>query len=103
MITSENFKLDLAQQELVFIPKDNEPCEECDKKSDIQISLPLYTQDEFLRVLEILKKYKISKQEQEYVYNFYNRVFKTNKSPGCAKCLRNIVKHLQARYNRDYP
>lgn len=98
MNTTEN----LTSPELVFLPKDEEPCDECDKKPEVKVAFPLYTQDEFRKVLDLLQKYKMNPQELEYVYNFYNRVFKTNKKPGCAKCLRNMNKHLTNRYNQDY-
>lgn len=89
-------------QELVFLPIDKEPCEKCDNKPEIELKMALYTQSEFDLVLQIISLYKISREQREYVYNFYNRVFGTKKVPGCGKCFVNICKHLKNRYNKDY-
>jgi hypothetical protein len=87
--------------ELVFTTKTDEPCDECSKKSEVNLELPLYSYDEYLKVKELLNKYKISREEMDYIYNFYNRVFKTNKKPGCGKCLKNISKHLTHRFESE--
>jgi len=99
MNTTDN----MTSPEIIFLPKEEEPCYECDKKPEVNVEFPLYTHEEFIKILDMLNQYKISNQELEYIYNFYNRVFKTNKTPGCCgKYLRNISKHLNNRYQELY-
>lgn len=97
MNTNEN----LTSPELIFIPKSDEPCEECKDKAEITLELPLYTYQEYLKVEELTGKYKLSQDELNYIYNFYNRVFQTNKTPGCGKCLANMLKRLKHKF-KDY-
>lgn len=87
--------------ELVFTTKSDEPCEECSKKSEITLELPLYTKEEYLKVRQLFGRYKITREETDYIYNFYNRVFQTNKKPGCGKCMANIIKRLQNKFEND--
>jgi len=90
-----------SSTELVFTTKSEEPCDECSKKTEVSLELPLYSYDEYIKVRDLLHKYKISREEMDYIYNFYNRVFKTNKRPGCGKCLKNITKHLYNRFENN--
>jgi hypothetical protein len=50
----------------------------------------------------LLDKYGLTTIEMNYIYNFYNRVFGTNKQPGCGKCLVNNAKNLKSRYRELY-
>lgn len=84
-------------KELVFTDKDRD-CIECDKQKEITVSLGMTSNEEWFKIMELLNKMTISRQETEYIYNFYNRVFGTKKQPGCAKCMRNIAIHLRNRW-----
>lgn len=85
-------------QALVFTDKDRD-CIECDKQKEVTLTLGMETNEEWLKIIELLNKQTISREQTQYIYNFYNRVFKTNKQPGCAKCMRNIAIHLKNRWN----
>jgi hypothetical protein len=76
-----------------------QPCETCKKPKEMTMETRPYTKEEFDRVLPILDKYGLTKQETEYVYNFYNRVFNEKKQPGCGKCFVNMAKKLKIKYN----
>lgn len=89
------------KEELVFIDKEKEPCETCDKKPEVQIQLPNWTFDELQNIQPLLDKYGITRDEQKYIYNLYNRIFKTNQQPGCGKCLINVIKNLKNKYRTE--
>lgn len=76
-----------------------QPCETCKKPKEITMETRPYTKEEFDRVLPILDKYGLTRQETEYVYNFYNRVFNEKRQPGCGKCFVNMAKKLKIKYN----
>jgi len=85
------------KEELVFTDKERD-CEECDKEKEVQLSFGLSTRQEWDNVMNLIKKYGLSRQEIDYIYGFYNRELKQNKSPGCGKCFYNICKNLEKRY-----
>lgn len=77
-------------------------CEEC--KSDKNITLnnmPNYTLDELKQAFEQGNKRSYTGDEIKWFYNLYNRVFNTNKQPGCGKCFMNIRKALTERYKGE--
>lgn len=84
--------------ELIFTDKNHE-CQECANKKEINIKLGMTNNDEWEKIIPILDKHNITREETQYVYNFYNRVFNTNKQPGCGKCFVNICKQLKNRWN----
>lgn len=79
-----------------------QPCQRCKKPKEMTMETRPYTKEEFERVLPLLDKYSLSSQEQNYIYNFYNRVFNENKQPGCGKCFVNMAKRLKIKYNSQY-
>ena len=86
------------KEELFFTDKDKD-CEECDKEKEVQLSFGLSTRQEWDNVISLIKKYGLSRQEIDYIYGFYNRELKQNKTPGCGKCFYNICKNLEKRYS----
>lgn len=58
-----------------------------------------YTFEELELAHQKNKQSSFTKDEIAWYYNLYNRVFGTNKQPGCGKCFSNIRKHLETRYN----
>jgi hypothetical protein len=78
------------------------PCETCKKPKEVVMKNELYTKEEFDRIIGMLDKYGLGSVEINYIYNFYNRVFGTNKQPGCGKCFINNAKNLKARYRELY-
>lgn len=77
-------------------------CEKCKKSGEVEIKTRPYTDEEFHNIIPLLDKYNITPQERDYIYNFYNRVFGTNKVPGCGKCFVNICKNLKKKYSSLY-
>lgn len=84
------------------IEKPKKECAKCKKSGEVNLQTNPFTKDEMDRAMEICNKRTMSPQEQAWFYNLYNRVFKTNKMPGCGKCLGNNVKQLKIRYNELY-
>jgi hypothetical protein len=84
-------------EELSFTDKERD-CEECDKEKEVQLSFGLSTREEWDRIMVLIKKYGLSRDEINYIYGFYNRELKQKKSPGCGKCFYNICKNLEKRY-----
>lgn len=82
--------------------KIKKPCEKCKKPKEVELETKPYTKDEFDKVMPMLDKFGITPTEMNYIYNFYNRVFGTNKQPGCGKCFVNNAKNLRARYKELY-
>lgn len=85
------------KEELFFQDKELD-CEECGKSKDISVSFGLSTREEWDKVMALIQKYGLSREEINYVYGFYNRELKEKKSPGCGKCFYNICKNLEKRY-----
>lgn len=86
------------KEELIFTDKEKD-CEECDKEKEVQLSFGLSTRQEWDNIMVLIKKYRISKEEMDYIYGFYNRELKQKKSPGCGKCFYNLCKSLEKRYS----
>jgi flagellar motility protein MotE (MotC chaperone) len=84
-------------EELSFSDKERD-CEECDKEKEVQLSFGLSTREEWDKVMLLIKKYGLSRDEINYIYGFYNRELKEKKSPGCGKCFYNLCKNLEKRY-----
>lgn len=74
-------------------------CDECEQKQN-EITTPFknYTLDELEQAHQIGNKSSYTGDETAWLYNLYNRVFRTNKQPGCGKCFVNIRKGLTKRY-----
>jgi hypothetical protein len=87
-----------SNEQLFFTEKDRD-CEECDKEKEVQLSFGLSTREEWDKVMKLKLKYGLTRQEMDYIYGFYNRELKQNKSPGCGKCFVNICKNLDKRYS----
>ena len=101
MITEQTQKTqqeEHSKEELVFTDKEKD-CDTCDNEKEIELSFGLSTRTEWDNVMKLITKYGLTRQETEYIYGFYNREFKANKSPGCGKCFYNLCKNLQKRYN----
>jgi ribonucleotide reductase alpha subunit len=84
-------------EELFFTEKDRE-CEECDKEKEVELSFGLSTREEWDKVMILIKKYGLSRDEINYIYGFYNRELKQKKTPGCGKCFVNVCKNLEKIY-----
>ena len=82
--------------------KIKKPCEKCKKPKEVELKTEPFTKEEYDKVMPLLDKYGITPSEMQYIYNFYNRVFGTNKQPGCGKCFVNNAKNLRARYRELY-
>lgn len=87
-----------SNEELVFTDKERD-CEECEKEKEVQLTFGLSTRQEWDNIMNLIKKYGLSREEINYIYGFYNRELKQKKSPGCGKCFYNICKNLEKRYN----
>lgn len=85
-------------EELVFVDKEKD-CTNCPDNVETEISLPLFQDKEWDIVIPMLDKYGLKPQEMQYIYNFYNRIFKENRKPGCGKCFVNISRRLKIRWN----
>lgn len=88
-----------SSEELVFVDKEKD-CTECDKEKEIQITFGLSTKEEWERIMKMIDRYNLSRQEIDYIYGFYNREFKENRSPGCGKCFVNIARNLKRKWER---
>jgi hypothetical protein len=78
---------------------EKEPCEKCEKSGDVTLKTENWTIEELELAVSYLDKYKQPREEIDYVYNVYNRVFKTKKAPGCGKCFVNIGRSLKNKLN----
>lgn len=87
-----------SKEELTFTDKERD-CEECDKEKEIELSFGLSTRKEWDNIMQLIRKYGLSREEINYIYGFYNREFKEKKSPGCGKCFYNLCKNLEKRYS----
>lgn len=85
-------------EELVFTDKERD-CEECEKDKEVQLTFGLSTRQEWDNIMNLIRKYGLSRDEMNYIYGFYNRELKQNKRPGCGKCFYNICKNLEKRYS----
>lgn len=85
------------KEELFFQDKERD-CVECEKEKELQVSFGLSTRQEWDNIMNLIKKYGLSRDEINYIYGFYNREFKDKKSPGCGKCFYNLCKNLEKRY-----
>jgi ribonucleotide reductase alpha subunit len=86
-----------SNEQLFFTDKERD-CEECDKEKEVELSFGLSTREEWDKVMILIKKYGLSRDEINYIYGFYNRELKQKKSPGCGKCFVNVCKNLEKRY-----
>ena len=84
--------------EQIFFTDKERDCEECDKEKEVELSFGLSTREEWDKVMKLKLKYGLTRDEINYIYGFYNRELKQNKSPGCGKCFVNICKNLDKRY-----
>lgn len=87
-----------SKEELTFTDKERD-CEECDKEKEVELSFGLSTRKEWDNIMQLIRKYGLSREEINYIYGFYNREFKEKKSPGCGKCFYNLCKNLEKRYS----
>lgn len=86
-------------EELVFTEKERS-CEECDKEKEIQLTFGLSTREEWERIIGMIDRHNLTRQEVDYVYGFYNREFKDKRRPGCGKCFVNIGRNLKRKWER---
>jgi hypothetical protein len=74
-------------------------CKECEnKEQEVKVPFKNYTLEELETAYNKGNQPTYTPQETAWFYNLYNRVYKTNKQPGCGKCFVNIRKHLSTRY-----
>ena len=74
-------------------------CDTCKKDKDITLNnMENYTLEELKLAFDNGNKASYTKEETAWFYNLYNRVFRTNKQPGCGKCFMNVRKALTQRY-----
>jgi len=74
-------------------------CKECENKTnEVPTTFRNYSLEELEMAYNDYNKAIYTPQETAWFYNLYNRVFKTNKQPGCGKCFVTIRKHLHHRY-----
>jgi hypothetical protein len=79
-----------------------QPCETCKKPKEMTMETRPFTKEEFDRVIPLLDKYGLTRQETDYIYNFYNRVFNEKRVPGCGKCFVNMARKLKIKYQNLY-
>jgi len=78
------------------------PCETCNEEKEVSLkTLPNYTLSELERAYTEGNKRTYSREEIEWFYNLYNRVFKQDRRPGCGKCFVNIRTALTERYKAE--
>ena len=94
---------DNSKVKLQFVPVDKEPCETCKNKKEENLSMPLYTKEEFDFAMSIIDKQGITRQQQEYIIGLNNRVLKDNKRLGCGKCWVQVVSNIKNAYKRLFP
>ena len=86
-------------EEFQFKVISEEPCDDCkEKNKEITLELPNYTFEELETIIPLLDKYGLTSTETQLIYNLHNRIFKTNKRPGCGKCFKQICKSLKIKY-----
>ena len=76
-------------------------CEKCKKSGEVEIKTENWTKSELELVVSYLDNYNITRQQTDYAYNLYNRIFKTNKTPGCGKCFIRIAKSLKIKLDES--
>jgi hypothetical protein len=100
-MNTENKQTTHKEEELkeqLFFTETDKNCEDCEKEKEVEVSFGFTTKSEWENIMKLIKKYNITRQEQEYIYNFYNREFKENKRIGCGKCFVNVCKSLEKRW-----
>lgn len=85
------------KEELVFIDKEKD-CTTCPEEKELNVSLGVINNSEWEIIIPLTNKYGLKDSEIDYIYNFYNRVFKQNKQRGCGKCFVNVCRALRARW-----
>lgn len=73
-------------------------CDTCKEQNITQLPQQNFTMDELKKAFDEGNKRSYSGDEIAWFYNLYNRVFNTNRQPGCGKCFANIRKALTSRY-----
>lgn len=77
-------------------------CKECENKvNDVPTTFRPYSIEELEQAYNEGNKPIYTPQEVAWFYNLYNRVFGTNKQPGCGKCFVTIRRHLSQRYKYE--
>lgn len=94
-----NTQQKVSSEELQFVDKEKN-CENCDDNKEIEITFGLSTKDEWERIIKMIDRHNLSREEIQYVYGFYNREFKENRRPGCGKCFVNISRNLKRKWDR---
>lgn len=74
-------------------------CDTCKEQNITELPKQNYTLNELKLAAEQSNKRSYSGDEIAWFYNLYNRVFNTNRQPGCGKCFANIRRALNDRYN----
>lgn len=78
-------------------------CNTCkNKEQEMTLNnLPNYTMGELERAYSMMDRPSYTGDETAWFYNLYNRVFRTNKQPGCGKCFVNVRNALKSRYEAE--
>jgi hypothetical protein len=78
-------------------------CNTCkNKEQEVSLNnLPNYSMAELEKAYLMMDRPHYTGEESAWLYNLYNRVFRTNKQPGCGKCFVNVRRSLKARYEAE--
>lgn len=76
-------------------------CDECEKEKPVTMNFKNYTFEELERAHQIGNQPSYTPDDVAWFYNLYNRVFKTDKQPGCGKCFVTIRRNLSTRYKTE--
>jgi hypothetical protein len=74
-------------------------CPKCKKSGNVELKTENWTFQELDDVIPLLDKYGLTREQTNYIYNLYNRIFKMNKQPGCGKCFVNIARQLKIKHS----
>lgn len=76
-------------------------CESCKEPKIVSLDMGYYTPEELEIAYKISNKPNYTKEEIDWLYNLYNRVFSQSRKPGCGKCFVNIRKQLVEKYRAE--
>jgi len=76
-------------------------CKTCKEQNITLNDMGNYTFEELEQAHKNGNKSSYTGDEIAWFYNLYNRVFNTNKQPGCGKCFVNIRRNLSVRYKHE--
>lgn len=73
-------------------------CESCKKPKEVKMEFKNYSIEELEQANILASKTTNTPDEVAWMYNLYNRVYKTNKQPGCNRCFASVRNQLKQRY-----